>query len=206
MNDAKEVLFIPYAAVTISFDYYEKVVAEAFARFGYTLKSIHHEADPVAAIEKATVIVTGGGNTFALVSRLYENKVLEPIKKKVSGGTPYIGWSAGANIACPTMMTTNDMPIVQPLSFNTLGLVPFQLNPHYTEYQQPGHGGETRRQRLEEFLVLNPHCKVIGLPEGMLLHRDGNMLTLEGTGMARVFGANGMALEFTAGSDLSSFL
>jgi dipeptidase E len=183
----KEAVFIPFAAVTFSFDEYEAKVNEAFLPIGVTVKSIHREKDMVLTIENAQAILVGGGNTFALLSRVYENRLLEAIRSKVLNGTPYVGWSAGSNLACPTIMTTNDMPVIQPPSFDALDLVPFQINPHYHELKFEGQGGETRKERLEEFLMMNQTKTVIGLPEGMgILVKDGSY-KLVGNGIAKVY-------------------
>ncbi|NJM76142.1 MAG: dipeptidase PepE, partial [Acaryochloridaceae cyanobacterium RU_4_10] len=157
-----DVLFIPWAGVTISFDNYLGFVKEAFATLGLHVRSLHHEKDAVAAVADASCFVVGGGNTFALLARLYESGVLEHLRERVLAGAPYIGWSAGANIACPTIMTTNDMPVVQPPSLRALNLIPFQLNPHYHELKFANQGGETRADRLNEFLILNPTRLVLG--------------------------------------------
>ena len=186
-DESKELVFIPFAAVTFSYDEYEQKVKEAFGDIGYQIKSIHHRRDKRSAVLEAKGIVVGGGNTFALLARTIEEGLLEVIRQKLMSGTPYIGWSAGANLGCPTIMTTNDMPVVQPASFNALGLVPFQINPHYHELKFEGQGGETRKERLEEFLILNPQKKVVGLPEGMLLKREGNTLSLLGNGIAKLY-------------------
>jgi dipeptidase E len=158
------------------------------------------------AIEEAEGIVVGGGNTFALLTRLQETGLFELIQEKAATGTPYIGWSAGANLACPTIMTTNDMPIVQPQGFDALNLVPFQINPHYHELRFENQGGETRKERLNEFLILNPGKSVIGLPEGMLLHYENDSLTLLGEGTAKLYQAGKAAVELNPDSDLSFLL
>jgi dipeptidase E len=206
LGTGKKLIFIPFAAVTFSFDEYEEKVKDAFKPMGFNVESIHRQSDKVGAVERAEGILVGGGNTFALLARLNEDRLLEPIRKKVLAGTPYIGWSAGANLACPTIMTTNDMPVVQPPSFNGLGLVPFQINPHYHELKFENQGGETRRERLEEFLVMNPSRAVVGLPEGMLLHRNGKKLTLNGQGVAKLYRLGEPIMECAAGSDLSFLL
>ncbi len=193
----KNLVFIPYAAVTFPMDEYEDIVRKAFNDMNYSIFSIHGVSNKLKAIEDADGIVVGGGNTFALLSRAYEAGILELIQIKVESGTPYIGWSAGANFACPTIKTTNDMPIVQPPSLDALGLVPFQLNPHYHELKFEGQGGETRRERLQEFLVMNPSLKVIGLPEGMAIHRDHDQYTLMGDGTAKLYQSGKPIVEIT---------
>lgn len=202
LRQCKKAIFIPFAAVKFSFDEYENVVRHAFAEMELDIESVHQHPDPRKCIAGAEAVVIGGGNTFALLYRLYQHDLVGLIRKKVSGGTPYVGWSAGANVACPTIMTTNDMPVIQPPSFEALNLVPFQINPHYTEYRQPGHGGETRMERIEEFLVLNPHRSVIGLPEGMLLHQEDSHLELKGEGKARLFRAGKPVEEISPGEEI----
>jgi dipeptidase E len=198
-------LFIPFAAVTFSFDEYAEVVTTAFATMGLQLSSIHRLADKQKAVEEAAFFVVGGGNSFALLARMYESNLIEKVQRRVQAGVPYIGWSAGANLACPTIMTTNDMPVVQPPSLRALNLVPFQINPHYHELSFEGQGGETRRERLEEFMVMNPDKKVVGLPEGMLMHRQGDRLSLEGNGLAKLYMKNTPLQELTDG-DVSFLL
>lgn len=199
-------LFIPFAAVTFSFDEYEQIVKEAFAGIGFELSSFHQLSDKRRVVEEASFIVVGGGNSFALLSRMYEFDLLDLVKKKIEKGTPYVGWSAGANLSCPTIKTTNDMPIVQPTALDALNLVPFQINPHYHELKFEGQGGETRRDRLEEFLVLNSDKRVVGLPEGMLLERQGNKLTLKGNGEAKIYEANKEIQAIKAEADVSFLL
>lgn len=206
MKNRRNVLFIPFAAVTFSFDDYETIVQRAFNEMDLKLKSIHREKDPLEAIDWADAIAIGGGNTFALLSRLYDSGLLDPIRNKIKTESIFIGWSAGSNVACPTLMTTNDMPIAQPRSFESLGLVPFQLNPHYTEFKQPGHGGESRMQRIEEFLMLHPHRKVIGLPEGTLLHISDEQMLLKGNGEAKLFEAGKSPVSLLPGKDLGFLL
>ena len=170
-HDAQEVLFIPYAAVSFSFDEFETIVKTAFERFGYGLKSIHHFSDPVAAVNNAKAIAIGGGNTFALLNRLYQSNIVEAISRRVNAGElPYVGWSAGSNVATPTIRTTNDMPIVQPPFFNALNIAPFQVNPHFISGKPVGHNGESREERLNEFLTLNPEEELMALYEGSALY------------------------------------
>lgn len=199
-------LFIPYAAVTFSFDQYELKVAERFAELGFALKSIHKYPDPVQAVREADVLVVGGGNTWQLVRMLHDLQLMEPIRNKVLGGTPYVGWSAGSNIACPTLRTTNDMPIIDPKGFDTTGLVPFQINPHYLDANPAGHGGETREQRIEEFLEINPDVYVVGLREGTMLHVESNQMRLIGNRKARIFRKGSIPLELDSNCDFSFLL
>ena len=180
-------LFIPYAAVTFSFDEYVDKVNTRFAEIGHKVTGIHSYDNPIEAVEKAEVIIVGGGNTWQLVKMLQENNLMEAIVKKVQEGTPYVGWSAGSNIACPTLKTTNDMPIVEPASFNTLNLVPFQINPHYLDDNNDTHGGETRETRITEFIHANKEVYVVGLREGCMLLLENNDIQMIGARDARIF-------------------
>jgi dipeptidase E len=182
-----EVLFVPFAAVRTSFDEFATMVAERFGAMGYGLKSVHTTPEPQAAVQAARAIAVGGGNTFALLKRLHDLRLLEPLRAAALAGIPYMGWSAGANIAGPTIRTTNDMPIVEPPSLSALALVPFQINPHYTDGVIPQHSGETRADRLLEFIAANPGVPVVGLREGTLLRVEGTRVTLVGEKAARVF-------------------
>jgi len=198
-------LFIPYAAVTFSFDQYESKVEERFAEIGHHITSIHHFIDPVEAIEKAEAIVVGGGNTWQLVRMMHDNRLMDAIREKIEQGTPYIGWSAGSNVACPTLQTTNDMPVVDPKGFDCMGMVPFQINPHYLDANPAGHGGETREQRIEEFLEVNPEITVVGLREGTMLKCENNSLKMIGSRKARIF-KKGIPPEELSENDDFSFL
>jgi dipeptidase E len=199
-------LFIPYAAVTFSFDEYEAKVEQRFAEYGHHIRSIHHTKDPLQAVEKAEAIIVGGGNTWQLVRMLYDNKLIPAIRKKVRSGIPYVGWSAGSNIACPTLRTTNDMPIIDPKTFKTLNLIPFQINPHYIDTHPEGHGGETREDRIREFIEINPEVFVLGLREATLLHLENKTLKLKGKRSVRLFLRGANPREFTADDDLSFLL
>lgn len=179
-HEKRKVVFVPYAGVTFSFDTYENMVKPVFDQLGYELESIHHSADPRAAIEQADAIAVGGGNTFALLKRMYDAGIVAAIRAKVTAGTPYVGWSAGSNVACPTIRTTNDMPIVQPPTLRALGLVPFQINPHFISGKPAGHNGESREERLAEFLEINAPEQVFALPEGSALYSDGTNGTVLG--------------------------
>jgi dipeptidase E len=180
-------IFIPYAAVTFSYEEYEEKVNQRFAEIGHHVTSIHRFINPVEAIQNADAIVVGGGNTWQLVKILQEKGLMKVIRKKVKKGTPYIGWSAGSNIACPTLRTTNDMPIVEPLKFKTLKLVPFQINPHYLDDNPANHGGETREVRIKEFIEINQDTYVVGLREGTMLLLEEDELVLMGNRNARIF-------------------
>lgn len=199
-------LFIPYAAVTFSFDLYEEKVQNRFREVGHDVISIHRFKDPVKAVEEADAIVIGGGNTWQLLKMVQDNGLTEPIRKKVLSGTPYIGWSAGSNMACPTIRTTNDMAITEPGSFNALGLIPFQINPHYLDANPEGHAGETREQRIEEFIEVNPGMYVLGLREGTMLLIENNRMKLIGPRKARVFLRGNAPAEMDVTDDLSFLL
>jgi len=181
------VLFVPYAAVRITFDEFTAMVAPRFAEMGYALEPIHRARSPKSALRHAEAVVVGGGNTFQLLATLHAKGLVEAIRDRVRSGAPYVGWSAGANVACPTMKTTNDMPIVEPRSLRATGLVPFQINPHYLDVHPQGHGGETREERLLEFIAANPGVFVVGLREGSILRVEDGRIALLGEKSARLF-------------------
>jgi len=180
-------LFIPYAGVTLTWDNYEAKVKSRFNEIGHDIISIHHFADPIKAIEEAESIVVGGGNTWNLLHHVHLNKLIEPVRKKVLAGTPYIGWSAGSNMACPTLKTTNDMPIIDPLGFDAFNLIPFQINPHYLDKNPDGHGGETGEDRINEFMVINPDIYIAGLREGTMFVVEGEKMSMIGARNLRLF-------------------
>ncbi|MFC2746934.1 MAG: dipeptidase PepE [Campylobacter concisus] len=163
----EEILFIPYAGVRRTNDEYEQKVIDRLKNSN--IKSIHHYEDKISAIKNARSIAVGGGNTFMLLHMLYKLNLIEPIKEAVANGAKYFGWSAGANIAGKTMMTTNDMPIIMPKSFDSLNIFPYQINPHFISGKLAGHNGESREERLEEFLIANPKDTIYALPEGTAL-------------------------------------
>ncbi|NOU48252.1 MAG: dipeptidase PepE [Bacteroidales bacterium] len=209
-NTIKNVLFIPYAGVNLSdesiaksYDLYEEKVRGVFNEFGVELVSIHHVVDPNEAVRNAKCIAVGGGNTFHLVAEMHRTGIMQSIREKVIGGTPFMGWSAGANVACPTLRTTNDMPIIQPESFDCLNLIPFQINPHYLDANPAGHGGETRQQRIEEFLAVNRDIVVVGLREASLIEIDGTKSQLKGHRDMRFFVYGEEPREVEQGSNLS---
>jgi dipeptidase E len=192
-------LFIPYAGVTISFNDYEMRVKVRFNEIGHDIVSIHHFTDPVKAVESAEAVVIGGGNTFGLLRRIQDYKLIEPIREKVFSGISFIGWSAGANMACPTISTTNDMPIVQPESFEALNLIPFQINPHYLDANPEGHAGETREMRIKEYIEVNRDTHVIGLREGSMFLIEMDKIQLIGQRNARIFKYGQHPLELKPG-------
>ena len=204
-SNVKQLLFIPYARPSgISHDDYTKKVSEAFNKINISVKGIHEFENPVEAIENAEGIFTGGGNTFLLVSQLYKNNVIDALEKVVKNGTPYLGTSAGSNICGLTMNTTNDMPIVYPPSFRTLGFVSFNINPHYLDpIEGSTHMGETRETRINEFHHFNPQ-PVVGLREGSWLEVKGDSILLKGTLTARIFKRNENPIEVEPNSDLSN--
>lgn len=190
----QNIAFVPYAGVDVggkvypeSYDAYTERVQKVFSQFGKKITSVHSAENPAGVIENADLVVVGGGNTFHLVAELHRNRLIEPVRRKVMEGMPYIGWSAGSNVACPTLCTTNDMPIVMPQSFKCFDLVPFQINPHYIDpYPQDindaiRHGGETRQVRISEYLAVNQRMTVAGLREGTALWVENERITLKGT-------------------------
>lgn len=175
LKSCKNVIFVPFAGVTMSYDEYTARVAEALKTVDIDITGLHTFADKQNALIEADGIIVGGGNTFHLLNELYQLDLLNTIKERVANGDlSYVGWSAGSNIAGNSIRTTNDMPIVEPPSFNALALVDCQLNPHYTEFTPAGFNGETREQRLNEFMVANPDATVIGLIEGTGLQINGS--------------------------------
>ncbi len=204
-NKISSCLFVPYAGVSVTWDDYTTRVRAVFSIWGCLLKSVHNMPDPVSAVENAECIVIGGGNTFRLVQMMHETGIMDAIREKAGAETPFIGWSAGSNVACPTLCTTNDMPIIQPSSFDTLNLIPFQINPHYLDANPEGHGGETREQRINEFQALKPEVVVVGLREGTALFVDGTDLHLLGNRPMRLFKAGEEPVELHS-SDKISFL
>ncbi len=204
-KNASTILFIPYARPGgISHDDYTAKVAEAFAKIEKKVVGLHTFEISVEAIEKAEGIFTGGGNTFLLVKQLYWHKVLLPLKEVLQSGTPYLGCSAGSNITGLTMETTNDMPIVYPPSFQTLAMVPFNINPHYLDpVEGSTHMGETRETRINEFHSFNTQ-PVLGLREGSWLEVRGSKITLRGELTARLFRQNQQPIELEPNSDLSN--
>ena len=200
-----EVMFIPYAAVTKRYDDYVAQVQSAFGALGIRVRGLHADVDPVEAVRKAPVIVVGGGNTWKLLREVRSQQLLPAIRDRVAAGVPYIGWSAGSNLAGPTIMTTNDMPICDPGGFDALGLVPFQVNPHYLHGNPPGFKGETREERITEFGVLQPRVWVAGLREGTGLRIEDGSARLVGDVQCRVF-RHGEAPRELDASDNFDFL
>lgn len=205
-----KIAFIPFASVRNDYDDYTSMVRNGLGGLPYLIETATPE-QAVEVIEKADAIMVGGGNTFKLLHDIYSLKLLDLIRDKINKGTPYIGWSAGSNILGPTIGTTNDMPVIEPKSFNALGLLPFQINPHYANVKPAGHNGETRDQRLEEFIVLNPDLPIVGLPEGTALKLDKGLLGLLGATPAILFqaGEDGKSItrrEIMPTEDISLFI
>lgn len=185
LTGVRRVLFIPYALKDR--DAYAVKARAAFGEIGFALDSLHDAADPRRSVEEAEAIFCGGGNTFRLLDTLYRLELMEPIRRRALAGMPYTGASAGSNLACPTIRTTNDMPIVEPPTLEALGLVPFQINPHYLDPAPAStHMGETRETRLREFHEENV-TPVVGLREGAMVRVEGSSIELRGRAGARIF-------------------
>lgn len=201
----KTVAFIPYAGVTIDYHSYTEKVRRALPEFIIT--SVHEVSDPGKLIKESDALFVGGGNTFRLLDLVYTTGIYGVIANEVNMGKPYVGWSAGSNLACPSIRTTNDMPIIFPPSFSAFNFIPFQINPHYLDTHPDFHMGETREQRLMEFLEINKEIKVVGLREGSWLHLNQGKLSLFGNGKtARIFQKGIEAVEWDENSDWGSLL
>lgn len=187
-KEKKEILFIPFARPGgISHEQYTQKAAGYFSKLGILVKGLHEYEDKTEAINNASAYFTGGGNTFLLVKTLHENGLMKILKYNVETGKPYLGCSAGSNIAGINMKTTNDMPIVYPPSFDCMGLIPFNINPHYLDPNpELKHNGETRETRIKEFLTQND-LRVIGLREGNWIRKTGNHISVEGMYNTRIF-------------------
>ncbi|MBT4337313.1 MAG: dipeptidase PepE [Bacteroidetes bacterium] len=205
-TSVKRVAFVPFAGVTVNWDDYEAKVQSVYEEFGYEVFSLHKEDDPIAALDTADAIAVGGGNTFKLFHDMHETGLMRAVRKKVLDGMPFSGWSAGSNISCPTLCTTNDMPIILPKNFNGLNLIPFQINPHYLDKNPEGHGGETREDRINEFMEINRDKIVVGLREGTILRVEGDKMSLLGDRNARLFQYGKEAYELTNKDDFSFLL
>lgn len=202
-KNVSTILFIPYARPGgISYDAYTAIARKAFATINIQVKGIHEYVNPKEAIQNAQAIFTGGGNTFELVNQIYSNDIFSDLKAVVENGTPYLGTSAGSNICGVTMMNTNDMPIVYPPSFKTLGFIPFNINAHYLDpVEGSTHMGETRATRIKEYHAYNTTA-VLGLREGSWLQVSGASITLIGKLSARVFKQNETPYEIESGSEV----
>ncbi|CUA82850.1 dipeptidase PepE [Pseudidiomarina woesei] len=206
----RRILFIPYAGVGMPNSDYTAKVQQALAPAGIDVVGIESFDNPRQAVAESQAIMVGGGNTFHLLHQLYQHQLIAPIQDAVNNGTPYVGWSAGSNIAGLSIRTTNDMPIIEPPSFAALQLVPFQLNPHYSDYQPPGFHGETRDQRLGEFMAIAPQTPILAIPEGTALRLENGCLTYETSDFSQhspgyVF-VGGNKQDIAAGTDCSQWL
>jgi dipeptidase E len=203
LGDVKNVLFVPYALYDR--DNYASIARERFKQMGYDLTSIHTAPNPQTAVDDADAVFIGGGNTFRLLKALYDFGILDPIRQRVNNGMPYIGSSAGSNVAGPTIKTTKDMPIVQPPSFDALGLVPFQISPHFLDPDPNStHMGETQEERILQFLEEND-TPVAGLREGAVVRVENGVAILKGSSGARFFRKGLEPVEVLPGAQLDEF-
>ncbi len=201
---SRSLAFVPYAVHDL--DAYAEAARGVFEGWGFELSSVHREPTPAAVVERADGLFIGGGNTFRLVRELHRQRLIDPIRRRVTDGMPYMGTSAGSNVACPTLCTTNDMPVVEPPSFEALGLVRFQINPHYLDPDPTStHMGETRDQRLAEFLEENDRT-VVALREGAMLSVRGDTMTLLGRPGGKLFRRGQEPRDLADGTDLSDLL
>ena len=204
LGNTKTVLFFPFALYDR--DAYAAKAKERFMAMGYSLESVHGATNPQQAVEKADAFFIGGGNTFRLLKALQDIGLIEPIRHKVNNGTPYIGSSAGSNVAGPTIKTTKDMPIVQPRSFDALGLVPFQISPHFLDPDPNStHMGETQEERILQFLEEN-ETPVVGMREGAWVLVENGLMTLKGSTGARIFRRDHAPVEISPGSEISALV
>jgi dipeptidase E len=187
LKSADNIVFIPYAGVTIDYNTYTAKVKGSLPELADKIRGIHTFDHPRDAIKNADAVAVGGGNTFHLLHELYRHDLIDLIKEKVASGMKYVGWSAGSNVAGLTICTTNDMPIIEPPSFRALQLIPFQINPHYTEESIPNHGGETRADRILEYVKLPTSSEVLCLPEGTWIRRTGEEYILGNSAEIKVF-------------------
>jgi dipeptidase E len=204
LGSARRVAFVPYAMA--DHDGYAGRTCERFTQLGYEMESVHTAADPVAAVRAADAVFIGGGSTFRLLDWLYWTGLLDTLRERAEAGMPYVGSSAGSNVACVTIKTTNDMPIVEPPSFAGIALVPFNINPHYLDPDPTStHQGETREERIRQFHEENT-AVVVGLREGSWLRIEGPRVALGGTTGARVFRRGEPPQEHAPGSSLDFLL
>lgn len=204
LGNTKAVLFFPFALYDR--DAYAAKAKDCFMAMGYSLESVHGATSPRQAVEKADAFFIGGGNTFRLLKALQDIELIEPIRRKVNDGTPYIGSSAGSNVAGPTIKTTKDMPIVQPRSFDALGLVPFQISPHFLDPDPNStHMGETQEERILQFLEEN-ETPVVGMREGAWVLVENGLMTLGGSSGARIFRRDHAPVEISPGSEISALV
>lgn len=203
-SNSKRLVFIPFARPSgISYDDYTKIVLKSFQKIDIDVIGLHEFDDYKKAIEESTGIFTGGGNTFELVNQLYKNDLLDILKSTINNGVPYLGTSAGSNICGQTMMNTNDMPIVYPPSFETLGCIPFNINAHYLDpIENSTHMGESRETRIKEYHIFND-TSVLGLREGSWLEVYNDKIILKGSLSARVFKKNENPYEIKSGVEVN---
>ncbi|VVD00892.1 probable alpha-aspartyl dipeptidase [Leptidea sinapis] len=205
INNVRELIFIPYAQN--DFNGYTKKIADVIDPWGFSVKGLHTFPDPANAINSAKAIFIGGGNTFLLLHRLYEKNLVNIIRDKVDDGSLiYMGSSAGTNVATISIHTTNDMPIIYPPTFEAIGIVPFNINPHYIDKVDETHKGETRDQRIGEYMEMSHAKPVLGMHEGCILHVNANQLTLKGISGAVLFQKSEMKTKYDVGADLSFLL
>jgi dipeptidase E len=207
IGSTRVIQFAPYAIDSRSHDLYTARFGEMLAPLGVSVVGLHTASEPQKVVEDAEVLFIGGGNSFRLLAALWRLDLVETVRRRAqAGGLRFIGSSAGTNMACPSLRTTNDMPIVQPPTFEAIGLIPFQVNPHYQDPDPSStHRGETREQRVAEFLEEND-VAVVGLREGCWLRRTGATMTLDGITGARVFRRGHAPCEYQPGDDLSWLL
>ncbi|HVF63587.1 MAG TPA: dipeptidase PepE [Casimicrobiaceae bacterium] len=180
LQNPRRAAFVPFASVTRDWTSYAERVAKALAPVGIRIESVHRAVDPSTTVRNADALIVGGGNTFHLLHHCRRTGVLAALGERARAGVPYVGWSAGANLACPTIRTTNDMPVIDPDGFDALGLVPFQINPHFNDEKPAGHFGETRSERLAEFIAVDKATAVLALPEGSWIRLSDGCYTLGG--------------------------
>jgi len=199
----KKALFIPFAGFSLGFDSYYTLVKDRLEKISVKINPLHTLKDKKKAIQDAEIIIVGGGNTFYLLKSLQDADLLHEVSDAVKKGCLYIGWSAGANLACPTICTTNDMPVVQPVNLNALALIPFQINPHFTDFHPPGHAGETRETRLNEYILVNRNTYVAGLREGTLFRVADDQINLAGNKPCRIFHYGNEPFEAEPGENMN---
>ena len=200
-----EILFVPYAAVTKTYDQFVDQIRPVFGNLGVRVASVHG-GDALDRVRQAQAVVVGGGSTWKLLREVRAGGLLPAIRERIAAGMPYAGWSAGANLACPTIKTTNDMPICDPGGFDALALIPFQINPHYLHGNPPGFKGETREERIAEFCALHPRTWVAGLREGTGLRIEGDAVQFLGSASCRIFRHGEAPRELDADDDFGFLL